>query len=68
MVENSNLRVFGVVGSPRRGGNTETLVDEVLAGAKEAGASIEKVILNELNIKLKIINVEFYIIYNIFIK
>ncbi len=51
MVENSNLRVFGAVGSPRRGGNTETLVDEVLAGAKEAGASIEKVILNELNIK-----------------
>jgi multimeric flavodoxin WrbA len=34
-------RVLGIVGSPRRGGNTEILVDEALAGAKEAGASSE---------------------------
>lgn len=42
--------VLGIVGSPRRGGNTEILVDEVLAGAHAAGALTEKVILNELDI------------------
>ena len=44
------MKILGVVGSPRLGGNTEVLVDEVLAGAKEAGAIVEKVILNKLNI------------------
>jgi len=43
-------RMLGIVGSPRRGGNTETLVDEVLRGAEEAGALVEKVILSELDI------------------
>jgi len=43
-------RVLGIVGSPRRGGNTETVVDEVLRGAQEAGAAVEKVILNDLDI------------------
>jgi NAD(P)H-dependent FMN reductase len=48
--EKSNRRVLGIVGSPRRSGNTETLVDEALFGAEKAGALIEKVILNELDI------------------
>ena len=43
-------RALGIVGSPRHGGNTEVLVDEVLRGAKEAGAHIEKVILSNLDI------------------
>jgi multimeric flavodoxin WrbA len=43
-------KALGIVGSPRRGGNTETLVDEVLRGASEAGASTEKVILSDLSI------------------
>jgi NAD(P)H-dependent FMN reductase len=43
-------QVLGIVGSPRRGGNTEVLVDRVLLGAKEAGAQTEKVILSELEI------------------
>jgi multimeric flavodoxin WrbA len=43
-------RVLGIVGSPRRGGNTDILVDEILAGAEEAGAETEKVILSKLNI------------------
>ena len=43
-------RVLGIVGSPRRGGNTEILVDTVLRGAEEAGALTEKVILNNLEI------------------
>ena len=45
------MHILGIVGSPRIGGNTDILVDEVLAGAKEAGASTEKVILNKLEIK-----------------
>jgi len=44
------VRVLGIVGSPRRGGNTETLVDAVLAGAEEAGAQVEKVLLRDLEI------------------
>ena len=48
--EPTRKRVLGIVGSPRRGGNTETLVDEVLAGAQAAGALTDKVILNELAI------------------
>jgi multimeric flavodoxin WrbA len=43
--------VLGIVGSPRRGGNTEILVDEVLRGAQDAGAQIEKVILSRLDIR-----------------
>jgi multimeric flavodoxin WrbA len=43
-------QVLGIVGSPRRHGNTEILVDEVLRGAKEAGAAIGKVVLSELDI------------------
>jgi multimeric flavodoxin WrbA len=43
-------RALGIVGSPRYGGNTEILVDEVLRGAAEAGAQTEKAILNQLNV------------------
>lgn len=43
-------RVLGIIGSPRHGGNTEALVDEALRGAKEAGASVERVFLDRLNI------------------
>ena len=43
-------RVLGIVGSPRRGGNTEILVGEALRGAEEAGALTEKVILSRLDI------------------
>ncbi|NHJ14669.1 MAG: flavodoxin family protein [Candidatus Thorarchaeota archaeon] len=50
MVTNGNNRVLGIIGSPRKGGNTEILVDEVLAGAEEAGASITKVALRDLKI------------------
>jgi multimeric flavodoxin WrbA len=34
--------VLGIVGSPREGGNTDTLVTEVLRGAEEAGARTQK--------------------------
>ncbi|MBD3191255.1 MAG: hypothetical protein GF308_11455 [Candidatus Heimdallarchaeota archaeon] len=44
------IRILGIVGSPRRKGNTELLVNEVLKGAEKVGAISEKVILNELDI------------------
>jgi hypothetical protein len=42
--------VLGIVGSPRRHGNTEMLVNEALRGAEEADASVEKVILSKLDV------------------
>ena len=37
------MKVVGYMGSPRRRGNTETLLDAILAGAREAGAEVVKV-------------------------
>jgi len=48
----TRIRVLGIVGSPRKGGNTETLVDAVLAGAEEAGAATEKVLLRDRSAEL----------------
>jgi multimeric flavodoxin WrbA len=45
----NTIKVLGIIGSPRSGGNTEILVDEVLVGAEEAGAEIEKIKISELN-------------------
>jgi len=39
------MKVIGFVGSPRKGGNTETLVAEVLRGAASMGAKTEQVSL-----------------------
>lgn len=44
------MKVLGLIGSPRVGGNTETLVAEVLRGAASRGAQTEQVALNKLNI------------------
>ncbi len=45
------IKVLAFAGSPRRGGNSETLLDWVLAAmAKEPGVIIEKVALTEANI------------------
>ena len=43
-------RVLGIMGSPRRGGNTDLLMDAVLEGAGSAGARTEKVYLRDLAI------------------
>jgi multimeric flavodoxin WrbA len=42
------MKILGILGSPRRHGNSELLLDEFLKGAKENGADVEKIILNEL--------------------
>ncbi len=44
------MKVLGIMGSPRVGGNSDILLDEALAGAKEAGAETEKIILNKLKV------------------
>ena len=45
------MKVLGFVGSPREGGNTEIMVEEILKGASESGAETEIFNLNKLNIK-----------------
>ena len=43
------ISVLGISGSPHRHGNTESLLDSFLDGAKAAGAEVEKVILKDLD-------------------
>lgn len=44
------MKVLGIAGSPRRGGNTDMLLEQAMAGAKEAGAETEIIALCELDI------------------
>ncbi len=44
------MKVTAFVGSPRVRGNTDVLVDQILAGAARVGAEVEKVMLNKLNL------------------
>ena len=44
------MRVLGIAGSPRRGGNTDLLLAEVLSGAQSKGAEVKTVVLNKLKI------------------
>jgi hypothetical protein len=44
------IKVLGIAGSPRRQGNTETLLDWALAGAEKAGAHVTKFALRDLEI------------------
>jgi len=44
-------RVLGIVGSPREGGNTERLVDAVLAGARSVGFETEKLLLSQFDVR-----------------
>jgi multimeric flavodoxin WrbA len=46
----SEKNVMAFVGSPRRGGNTHILVDEILRGARDAGAAVQKIDLTQLEI------------------
>ena len=39
---------MGILGSPRRGGNSEILLDKALEGVKAKGADTDKIVLNEL--------------------
>lgn len=43
------MKVLGISGSPRRGGNTDLLLAEFLRGAACKGAEVETIILNDLD-------------------
>jgi multimeric flavodoxin WrbA len=45
-----HVRVLGVLGSPRIGGNTHQLLREFLRGAAGAGATVEEVLLTIMNV------------------
>ena len=44
------MRVLGIAGSPRRGGNTDLLLAEVMKGAASRGAEVKTIVLNDLKI------------------
>lgn len=48
---NRNLIITGIVGSPRKAMNSDTLTDAVLEGCKSMGASVNKIYLNDLDMK-----------------
>ena len=44
------MRVLGIAGSPRRGGNTDILLAEVMKGAASRGAEVKTIVLSRLKI------------------
>jgi multimeric flavodoxin WrbA len=49
-LEETKVRVLGIAGSPRRGGNTDLLLAEVMRGAASKGAEVKTIILDGLKI------------------
>ncbi len=44
------MKVLGIVGSPRKGGNTEIMIEEALAAARELGAETDTFLVYDKNI------------------
>jgi len=44
------MKVLGILGSPRKGGNTELLLEEALKGAEAEGAEVERLRITDYNI------------------
>lgn len=44
------MKIIGILGSPRKNGNSAILLDEALKGAASSGASTEVIYLNDLTI------------------
>lgn len=44
------MKVLGIVGSSRKNGNTDTLIDSVLNGVKDSGIEVEKIFLSDYDI------------------
>jgi len=44
------MKILAIMGSPRKGGNTDILVDRVLESAAAAGAEVEKIYPGDMNI------------------
>lgn len=45
------IKVCGIIGSPKKNGNVDLLVSQVLKGANSQGAETHKIYLNDLHIK-----------------
>jgi multimeric flavodoxin WrbA len=45
------MKVCGIIGSPKKGGNVDLLVSQVLKGARGQGAKTQKVYVNDLQIR-----------------
>lgn len=45
------VKALGIGGSPRKNGNSDILLDMALEGARSAGALVDKIMLNDLNLK-----------------
>jgi multimeric flavodoxin WrbA len=45
------MKVLGVVGSPRKGGNTETMMREALKASEQEGAETELLFLSDFDLK-----------------
>ena len=45
------MKVLGIMGSPRRNGNTETLLESILEGARSAGAEADRIDLSTARIE-----------------
>ena len=46
----NDVRVLGIMGSPRKQSNTDILLDKAFEGAGQAGAEVEKVLVSRLKI------------------
>jgi multimeric flavodoxin WrbA len=44
------MKILAIAGSPRRKGNTDTLLEQAMAGARSAGAEVDHVVLSNLKI------------------
>ena len=44
------MKILGIAGSPRRGGNTDRLLAEVMRGASDKGAAVKTIFLSKLDI------------------
>jgi multimeric flavodoxin WrbA len=44
------IKVLGIFGSPRRGGNTDLLLEEALKGAEQEGALVERLHLTDYHV------------------
>lgn len=46
-----HMRVLALIGSPRKGGNSDILADEVLKGVRQAGSDTQKIYLDDFFVR-----------------
>ena len=48
-MSDANVSVVGIYGSPRKGGNSDTLLDAALESAESAGAAVQRIYIRDLD-------------------